>query len=67
MNPRHRAYNFDLPRVTGEETGTFYYNAVKNWNGLPDRLKVSSNLLSKLKQCMQEVANSRSETPFLFY
>ncbi len=24
-NTWHRAYNFDLPRVTGEETGTFYY------------------------------------------
>ncbi len=23
MNARHRAYNFDLPRVTGEEKGTF--------------------------------------------
>ncbi len=30
MNTRHRAYNFDLPRVTGEETATFYYNAIKD-------------------------------------
>ncbi len=30
MNTRHRAYNFDLPLVTGEETGTFYYNAIKD-------------------------------------
>ncbi len=58
MNTRHRAYNFDLPRVTGEETGTFYYNAIKDWNGLQDRLKISSNLLSlkpKLKQYMQKL------------
>ncbi len=27
MNTRHRAYNFELPRVTGEKKGTFYYNA----------------------------------------
>ncbi len=40
MNTRHRAYNFDLPRVTGEEKSTFYYNAIKDWNGIPDGLKV---------------------------
>ncbi len=59
MNTRHRAYNFDLPRVTGEETGIFYHNAIKDWNGLPDRLKISSNLLHfklKLKQYMQKIA-----------
>ncbi len=51
MNIRYRAYNFDLPRVTGEETGTFQYGGIKNWNGLLDKLKVCSNLLSfKSKQ-----------------
>ncbi len=53
MNTRHGAYTFDLPRVTGEEKGTFYYNAIKDWNGLPDGLRVCSNLMSfksKLKQ-----------------
>ncbi len=30
MSTRHRAYNFDLPRVTGEEKGTFYNNAIKD-------------------------------------
>ncbi len=55
MNTRHRACNFALARVMGEEKGTFYYNAIKDW----DRLKVCSNLLSfksKLKQYMQEEA-----------
>ncbi len=70
MSTRHRAYNFDLPRVTGEEKGTFYYNVIKDWNGLPDRLKACSNLLScksKLKQCMQEAAINRSENQYVFY
>ncbi len=65
MNTRHRACNFYLPKVTGEETGTFYYNAIKDWNGLPDRLKVCSNLLSfksKLKQYMQEGAINHFNT-----
>ncbi len=70
MNTRHRAYNFNLPRVTGEEEGTFYYNAIKDWNGLPDRLKTCSNLLSfksKLKQCMLEAAINRPENQYVFY
>ncbi len=29
MNTRHRAFDFDLSRVKGEEKGTFYYNAIK--------------------------------------
>ncbi len=70
MNTRHRTYNFDLPRVTGEEKGTFYYNGVKDWNGLPDRLKTCSNLLSfksKFKQCMLEAAINRSENQYVIY
>ncbi len=70
MNTQHRAHNFDLSRVTGKETGTFYYNAIKDWNGLSDRLKISSTLLSfksKLKQYMQEIAINRSENQFVFY
>ncbi len=69
MSTRHRAYNFDLPRVTGEEKCTFYYNTIKDRNGLPDRLKACSNLLSfksKLKQCMHEAAINRSEHHYVF-
>ncbi len=44
MNTRHRAYNFDYLE-SREKRDTFYYNAIKDWNGLPDRLKISSNLL----------------------
>ncbi len=51
MNTKHRAYNFVLPRVMGGESHTFYYNAIKDWNGLLDRLKVCNNFLSfKSKQ-----------------
>ncbi len=58
MSTRHRAYNFDLPRVTGEEKGTYYYNAIKDLNCIQERLKACSNLISfksKLKQCMQSI------------
>ncbi len=69
MSTRHRAHSFVLPRVTGQESHTLCYNAIKDWNGLPDTLKVCSNLLSfksKLKQYMQEVAINRSENQFVF-
>ncbi len=52
-----------------EETGTFYYNAIKDWNGLQDRLKISSNLLSfksKLKQYMQKLQLISQRTNLYF-
>ncbi len=61
LSTRHRAYNFDIPRVTGEEKSTFYYNTIKDWNSLPDRLKACSNLLSfkaKLKQVHSTITYS---------
>ncbi len=58
------------PRVTGEEMDIFYYNGIKDWNALPDRLKAYSSLpsfKSTIKQHMQEVTINRSENQYIFY
>ena len=35
--------NFFVPRVQGEASKSFYFNAIKNWNALPDRIKTIEN------------------------
>ena len=70
INTRHRAYNFEVPRVTGQATATFYYNAIKDWNNLPDNLKAIPHLLSfkpKLKLYMQEEAVARSVDQYMYF
>ncbi len=36
---RDSAYNFFVPQVNSITKTTFYYNAIKHWNLLPDRVK----------------------------
>jgi hypothetical protein len=37
-------YNFFVPPINGQQTLTFYYNAIKDWNLLPNALKNNKNL-----------------------
>ena len=51
-NTRHNEYNFYVPSVNGQSANTFYYNAIKDWNGLPSdikKIKSSHAFKSKVK------------------
>ena len=32
-------FNFQVPKITTHSSGSFYYNAIANWNRLPDDIK----------------------------
>ena len=38
-NTRSSLYNFSQPSIKGAESTSFYYNAICDWNGLPDSVK----------------------------
>ena len=40
---RYSEHNFLVPPVKGPIANTFYYNAIKDWNGLPSNLKSIKN------------------------
>ena len=38
-NTRGSNFNFQVPRIKTHSSGSFYYNAIANWNRLPDDIK----------------------------
>lgn len=38
-NTRGSSFNFQLPKIKTHSAGSFYYNAIKNWNRLPENIK----------------------------
>ncbi len=48
QHKRSSQWNFNVPNVKGNESNTFYFNAVKDWNSLPNNLKtVRTYILTK--------------------
>ncbi len=39
QHTRRSQRNFNVPNVKGNESNTFYFNAIKDWNSLPNNLK----------------------------
>ena len=42
-NTRNRRFNFNLPERVGSIGNSFYYNAIKHWNSLPNGVKEIGN------------------------
>ena len=40
---RGRLFNFAVPSIKGCDSQTFYYNAILDWNSLPDDIKSITN------------------------
>jgi hypothetical protein len=38
-NTRGCKFNFQIPRISSFSSCSFYYNAIKDWNGLPENIK----------------------------
>ncbi len=44
QNTRSSQWNFNAPNDKGIERNTFYFNAIKDWNSLPNNLKNCENI-----------------------
>ena len=40
--------NFIVPQISTYEAGTFYYSAIKDWNGLPVNIKEITKILLRM-------------------
>ncbi len=47
---RRSKWYFIIPQIKGAEGNTFYYNAIKDWNSLPEDLKSCENIASFKKR-----------------
>ncbi len=67
---RHSEWNFTVPNVKGAEKNTFYFNAIKDWNSLPEQLKTCESVttfkLGVKKHLMQKAAEE-TERDFLYF
>ena len=65
---RASANNFFVPRVEKEASKTFYFNAIRNWNSLPDFIKVIEHenaFKEKLKLHISKAARDREHSLFV--
>ena len=51
-NTRGSNFNFQVPRIKTHSSGSFYYNPIADWNGLPDDIK-SITLKSVFKRSVK--------------
>ena len=51
-NTRGSNFNFHVPRIKTHSSGSFFYNAIANWNRLPDDIK-SISLKSVFKRSVK--------------
>ena len=42
-NTRSSQHNFVIPKIKGVDSSSFYYNAIKDWNALPNNIKSLSD------------------------
>ncbi len=62
--------NFVVPNVKGAEGKTFYFNAVKDWNQLPTKLKTCENTVSfkkRVKLHLLQKTTEEADRHFLFF
>ena len=68
ISTRASAYNYFVPRVEGEASKTFFYNAIKYWNSLPDNIKLMENENSfkeKVKLHIRREAREKEQSLFV--
>ena len=56
-NTRHSLHNFKVPSVNNISKSTFYYNAVQDWNQLPENIK-NKKILYGFKKEIKSFLNS---------
>ena len=62
--------NFIVPQIYTYEAGTFYYSAIKDWNGLPVDIKEITNkdtFKDALKQFLKQKSRECEEDSFVYF
>ena len=69
-NTRDSTYNFFVPSVNSITKTTFYYNGIRHWNLLPDRIKAikcKNSFKIEVKKYFREWAIARENDLFVYY
>lgn len=69
-NTRSSSCNYLVPHCQGVDSTTFYYNGIKDWNSLPDRIKQIENshrFKTALKEFLQQQIQDSEQNMFAFY
>lgn len=56
-NTRGHTFNFQIPRISSCSSCSFYYNAIKDWNRLPDNIKSITRKPSFKKEIKSHLLN----------
>ncbi len=68
QSTRSSEWNFTVPTIKGAESNTFYFNAIKDWNSLPEQLKACKNIASfkqGVKRHQMQKAAEEADRDFL--
>ncbi len=63
-------FNFNVPIIKGAERNTFYFNAIKDWNSLPEQLKACENMTSfkkGVKSHLMQKAAEEADREFFYF
>ncbi len=69
-NTRGSNYNFVIPQVNTVTSKTFYYNAIKDWNALPEEIQSMRNRASfkkSVKKYLFDRAQIRENNDTIYY
>ncbi len=69
QHTRSSQWNFNMPNVRGIESNTFYFNAVKDWNSLPNYLKNCENIHTykkRIKRYLLLMATEEAGREYLY-
>ena len=68
-NTRGSTYDFTVPAIKSCESESFYYNAILDWNNLPNNLKLISNRESFKRSIKRHLltAGQSQETDIFYY
>ncbi len=70
QSTRRSEWNFNVPKIKGAEGNTFYFNAIKDWNSLPEHLKACENIASfkkVVKRHLVQKAAEEADRDFLYF
>ncbi len=69
QHTRSNQWNFNVPNVRGIESNTFYFNAVKDWNTLPNNLKNCENIETykkRVKRYLLQMATEEAGREYVY-
>ncbi len=61
QHTRSSQLNFNVPNVKGNESNIFYFNAIKDWNSLPNDLKNCENIHTHKKGVKRYLLQTATE------